>query len=430
MSKKRICSGKIFSVFLLVALLSGVLSACSVNSDGTETGLPQTPDAVLPETPVATSEVIAPATPELTPVQTVAPTPKPAQTVTLNFAGDLLMHETLLNLAKKADGVYDFSNLYTQIGPMLSKADFTVANLETTLAGKEAGYGGWPRFNTPESFTETMRHILGIDLLMTANNHCMDKGVDGLKNTLQVLDGEGLLHTGTYATNEAANTPQVVEVNGIRMAFLNYTYSLNQHEPPSGYEYVANRLELEKIQADAKAAREAGAEYIFCLPHWGVEHSLTESDTQRTQAEWIFANTEVDMIVGGHPHVVQPAEYMTVTTADGTEKTGFVLYSLGNFTSSHSPRREYADTGIVLHVSLKKDAVTGQVNAETVSYTPVVLDYTPGAVTDNAVVTISQALYAYDAGVSTTVTETEARLFREYQTYYAKIFAGVMEQSQ
>lgn len=418
---KRIC--------LLLTMFILCTTACGV-SDPATTALPQTQEPV----PSATLSVMAEPTQESTeaptPTPTPAPTPEPEQTVTLNFAGDLLMHRILLDLAKQADGTYDFTNLYTQIGPMLSNADFTVANLETTLAGKEAGYGGYPRFNTPESFVNTMQQILGIDMLMTANNHCMDKGVDGLKHTLQVLDAAGLLHTGTYASPEAADTPQVVEVNGIRMAFLNYTYSLNQHEPPNGYEYVANRIDLETIQADAKAARDAGAEYIFCLPHWGVEHSLTESATQRKQAEWIFANTEVDMIVGGHPHVVQPAEYITVTGADGREKTGFVLYSLGNFTSSHNPRREYADTGIVLHVSLKKDRTTGQVQAESVSYTPVVVDYTPGAVSDNAVVTISQALYAYGAGVSTTVTAEEAQLFQRYQEYYAKIFAGVMEQSQ
>lgn len=357
-----------------------------------------------------------------------AQTPEPEQVVTLNFAGDLLMHATLLDLAKQEDGTYDFTDLYAQIGPLLSDADFTIANLETTLAGKDAGYGGWPRFNTPESFVDTMKNILGIDFLMTANNHCMDKDLEGLRHTLQILDKAGLPHTGTYLSKEAAETPQIIEVKGIKMAFLNYTYSLNQHELPSGHLYAVNRIDLTKIQADAKAAREAGAEYIFCLPHWGVEHSLTESKTQRSQAEWIFANTEVDMIVGGHPHVVQPAEYMTVTTAEGTVKTGFVLFSLGNFTSSHDPRREYADTGIVFHVSLKKDGATGKVEAKEVSYTPVGLDYTPGAASDNATVSIPKAMAEYQAGSSATLTEEEFLLFQKYREYYAQIFQGAMEE--
>lgn len=408
---KRVC-------FLLAVLL--LFTSCGVSQPEA------TPTVVTTTTPTPVPTIKS--TPTPTPTPTPEPTPEPEQTVTLNFAGDLLMHEKLLNLARQSDGTYDFTNLYSTIGPMLSNADFTIANLETTLAGKSAGYGGWPRFNTPETFVDTMKNILGIDMLMTANNHCMDKGVDGLRHTLQVLDGAELLHTGTYANQEAANTPQVITVNGIRMAFLNYTYSLNQHEPPAGQTYVANRINLEKIKADAKAARDAGAEYIFCLPHWGVEHSLTESSTQQTQAKWIFQNTEVDMIVGGHPHVVQPAETITVTTADGVEKTGFVLYSLGNFTSSHNPRRKYADTGIVLHVTLKKDLQTGEVAANLIEYTPVVVDYTPGAVTDSAVVEISPALLAYDAGVSQTVTAEEYELFQFYQQYYAEIFAGVMEE--
>ena len=390
----------------------------------------QVPESVPTSSPTVAPTIVptvAP-TPEPTPEVTPEPTPEPEQIVTLNFAGDLLMHEKLLNIAKQKDGSYDFSSLYTDIGPMLSDADFTIANLETTMAGKAAGYGGWPRFNTPEDFSHTMKNILGIDMLMTANNHCMDKGVDGLRHTLNVLDEAGFLHTGTYATKEEADAPQVIEVNGIRMAFLNYTYSLNQHEPPAGQSYVANRIDLEEIKRDAAAARAAGAEYIFCLPHWGVEHVLTESKTQNTQAEWIFKNTEVDMIVGGHPHVVQPAEYMTVTTPDGRKKTGFVLYSLGNFTSSHNPRREFADTGIVLHVALKKDRVTGVVTAKEVSYTSVVLDYTPGAANHNAVVELLPAMYAYEAGVSTTITESEYALFEKYRAHYAEIFAGVMEE--
>ena len=364
-----------------------------------------------------------------TPVKTPEPTPEPTPVpvpedinITMNFAGDFLMHDIFFKQAKKTDGTYDFTRFFDQTANFMKDADFTVANLETTFAGAAAGYSGYPRFNTPDSLCDTMKDLLGIDMILTVNNHCIDKGFEGLKNTLKVIDERGLYHTGTYADKESSEKVQIIEIKGVKFSFLAYTYSLNGLKLPAGSEFAANMINYDKIQSDAQKAREAGAEYIICLPHWGVEYALTESATQRKQAKWIFENTEVDMIVGGHPHVVEPADYMTVTTKDGKEKTGFILYSLGNFISSHGTRKDYADTGIVLNVALKKDGVSGKIDISSIQYIPVVIDYTKGDINHNRLVGMQDAIVGYENGSAPTITKAEYDKFMMYKKYYKGIF--------
>ena len=347
-------------------------------------------------------------------------------TAMLSFAGDFLMHDIFFKNAGKADGTYDFTKFFEKTSQIMSSADFTIANLETTFAGSAAKYSGWPRFNTPDELADTMKDVLGVDMVVTANNHCNDKGFDGVVNTINMIEQRGMLQTGTFKDKESSETALVFEVNGIKISVINYTYSLNGLKLPTGKEFAANMLDVNKIKEDAKKAREAGAEYIICMPHWGIEYALTESKDQREKAKWIFQNTEVDIIVGGHPHVVQPADFVTVTK-DGKEKTGYILYSLGNFISSHGTRKDYADTGIVLHVELQR--VDGIVSLKKVEYSSVVIDYTPGHVSHNCVRGLEDAVAEYEAGNSATVTKKEYDKFIMYRKYYSDIFkkTGMVE---
>ena len=348
--------------------------------------------------------------------------------ITINFAGDFLIHDRLYKLAEQKDGTYDFSNLFKDVGYLMKGADFTVANLETTFAGSAAGYSGYPRFNCPDALASAMKNIMGIDLVITANNHCMDKGIVGLERTINVINENGMQQTGTYKSAEIAEKPLVIDINGINVTFLNYTYSLNGIKLPKGYEYAANMIDKNKIQKDAQKARDAGAEFIICLPHWGTEYKTTESDSQRKLAKWIFENTEVDMIVGGHPHVVQPADYMKVTTKNNKEKTGFVLYSLGNFMSDHSTVADYVDTGIILNATLVKSSVDGKIRLAGSSYIPVVIDRTKGHASDKCVRGLNDAIISYESGRSETVIKSEYTKFLEYRKYYKELFANIMEE--
>lgn len=254
----------------------------------------------------------------------------PAEAALL-FVGDAMQHQAQIDRAKElgTDGGYDYSESFSLIAPAVRKADYAVVNLEVPLGGGKGGYTGYPCFSAPDEFAVALKDA-GFDLFLTANNHTLDRSDAGLRRTLTVLDSLQVDHTGTFydKSERDAKVPFIKSVNGIKVAFLNYTYGTNGLEAKSGAEVAY--INKDEMAAEIEKARKAGAEFVVVLPHWGVEYVLTENANQRDLAQYLIDNG-VDMIIGGHPHVVQP---MKVIHSDKYDKDVLVVYSLGNFISN------------------------------------------------------------------------------------------------
>ena len=255
--------------------------------------------------------------------------------VTINMAviGDIMCHTTnFYDAYNKETDTYDFSKVFVDIKDYIQSADISIGNLETTFAGEDIGYTGYPTFNTPEELAQNLTD-LGLDVVSTANNHSLDKRYNGLVSTLDELDRVGLSHTGTYRSKEEQDTILTKDVNGIKFAFLSFTYGTNGIPVPKDKEFCVNLIDEELILDQISKAKALNPDIICVNMHWGDEYKLKQNSTQEKLADLLFKNG-VDIILGSHPHVLEPMEKRTITLEDGTTKDGFVIYSLGNFISA------------------------------------------------------------------------------------------------
>lgn len=266
----------------------------------------------------------------------------------LTVTGDLMVHSWQYNEAYNSEtGVYDFSHNFSQIKKYFADSDLVIGNLETVFAGEDRGISDYPSFNTPDSFANALKDA-GFNLLTTANNHCMDKGTDGLNRTIEVLDDLGIDHFGTYLSKEKRDAILVKDVNGIKIAFLSYTYGTNGI--PVSLDYSVNLIDGGKMEADIKRAR-GMADLVVVMPHMGNEYEETVRDEYKALADKMFA-AGADIILASHPHVLQPMEYRTITNSDGTTRDGFIIYSLGNCISSQTtPPR---NAGVILNLEIQQ----------------------------------------------------------------------------
>lgn len=307
------------------------------------------------------------------------PAPQPT-TAHLMAAGDVMSHLPITTDAYvPASGTYSFAHMLQDASEQLSGADYALANLETPLAGGP-NYTGYPLFNAPDSLAADLK-AAGFDLLSTANNHSMDQGTSGIYRTLDVLDQEGLAHVGTCRSQEEREETSgiyVADVGGISVAFLSYTYGLNGFRLPQGEEHAVSLLNLDyyttladpdydRIQADLEAARALDPDLIAVIVHWGVEYQNAPNGHQTSMAQFLVEQG-ADLVLGSHPHVLQPYETISVTGWDGQERQGFVCYSLGNFISNQ-PDLEMRTT-VVLDLELTRDPDTGETALTDVSYLP------------------------------------------------------------
>lgn len=319
------------------------------------------------------------ATPTPTPEPTPTPTPPPV-TATITVAGDMVLHEGMNEEAYTGSG-YDYTQIFEDIAPYIADSDLAIATLETTFPSSGA-VSGYPMFKSPHELAYDLKS-LGFDFIATASNHCMDAFQSGLIDTLDVLDDAGLDHVGTYRTQEErdANSGVVVkDVNGISIAFLDYTYGTNAM-PITGFEYAANvynkdylttlvDIDYDSVAADMSYAKGLDTDLIIVIAHWGMEYITTRQDIQTRFADFLFEQG-ADIVLGGHPHVPEPMELRTVTDDEGNEKTGFLCYCLGNLLSCMNDR--YTDLTAVLRLTLKKDMVTGETTLINVGYVPVIM---------------------------------------------------------
>lgn len=267
--------------------------------------------------------------------------------------GDIILHSTVLDGAKTADGNYDFSAFFTETEKYFKAADIATANLEVTLGGTESGaFSGYPAFNAPDSLLDVIKNS-GLNLLTTANNHCYDTGLFGLKRTVRQLKTNGIEFIGTKEV-ESDPTYIVKDVNGIKIGMVTYTYenssaegqkSINGNIVNVEANKLINSFNYDRIDAFYSEAQsvvndmeQSGAEAIVFYMHWGEEYQLSANTWQKSIAQKL-CNMGVDVIVGGHPHVIQPVELIY---SEDSQNTTVCIYSMGNAISNQ--RQELMDS--------------------------------------------------------------------------------------
>lgn len=293
---------------------------------------------------------------------------RPATTIRIRAVGDLMAHAVQLMAASRGDGVFDWTAAFEGVRPLLEDADLTFGNLETTLAGPDLFFSGYPTFNTPASYADALA-AAGFDLLQTANNHSRDRGQLGVVRTLEALDQRGLKHVGTFAEAGDAASPAVhLNISGIRLAFLAYTYGTNDIPPEPGRDWTVALLDRRTILSDIAVAKEAGAEAVVLGLHWGSDYVHAPQQDQRDLAQALI-DGGADLILGTHPHVLQPTEWLEATTGD---RRGLVVWSLGNFLSNQ--RELPRATGVIIEVPFVRMDEDGPVSLGPPRFAPVWTD--------------------------------------------------------
>ncbi|PSJ66587.1 capsule biosynthesis protein [Brevibacillus brevis] len=292
---------------------------------------------------------------------------------TIAAVGDILMWKEQVATARlPGTDQFSFTDMFHPVAPILSAADLTIGNLETTFSGKTQPYQigsartGYPRFNCPDELARDLK-TSGFDVLTTVNNHCLDGGVTGLCRTLDVLDRYKLAHTGTYRSPEEANTYLIKEVNGIRIALLAYTYGTNKQVIPAHTPWIVRLLHLDTILSDLRKVRPLVDLVIISL-HFGIEFRYTPTTRQRQLVQSLLDNG-ADVILGAHPHVLQPVVTPSITTAHGTKRQTLVAYSLGNFTSEKMLSFDQSQCGAILRFTVEKNE-RNQISLEQISVIP------------------------------------------------------------
>jgi poly-gamma-glutamate capsule biosynthesis protein CapA/YwtB (metallophosphatase superfamily) len=270
------------------------------------------------------------------------------QTVRMIFAGDVMGHTPQVNAAYDSSvNDWNYMSCFQYVTDYIKSFDISVANLEVTLAGPP--YKGYPQFSSPDALARDLKKT-GFGVLVTANNHCIDRGKQGLLRTISVLDSLGIIHTGTFrdSTERNAHVPLMLEKNGIHIALLNYTYGTNGIPEPKPC--IVNYIDTTLIRRDIAKARQLGADFVLAVMHWGIEYQR-QPDTEQKNMARFMARNGVDAVIGSHPHVIQPIEVI-YPTVDSAHKVP-VLYSLGNYVSNQ--RERYKDGGLMYELTLQKN---------------------------------------------------------------------------
>lgn len=301
-------------------MLAAIITAAALTITACTTGSTATKHAPRTTTSAATHD----ATPA---PSSTKPTPR---TVTILGSGDVLIHPQLWQQAH-ADAPghrgYDFGPMYASIAPDTESADLAICEMETPLAPPQGPFTGWPDFSAPPQVLTTLKHI-GYDSCTTASNHSLDQGYPGVVRTLDELDRAGLKHTGSARTAKEAATPLIITTaNGVKIAQLAYSFDFNGIAIPRDKPWIANLTDVPKILAAARRAKRAGADIVVLSMHWGTEYDHLATSTQRQQADELLASPDIDVILGDHAHVVQPAQRL---------HGKWVFYCMGNQISRHA----------------------------------------------------------------------------------------------
>lgn len=291
-------------------------------------------------------------------------------TIQIVMVGDMLMHGRVMDSGKKDDGSYNFDHLFENVKDTIENADLALVNQETILGGTELGLSGYPAFNSPYELGDSLVSA-GFDVILHATNHTLDKGKTGVLNCMNFWDTNypDINYLGINKSQEEQDTDIFVyEQDGMKIAILNYTYGTNGIPTPSDMPYIVNYMNEEKIIQDLKTAEEI-ADFTIVCPHWGTEYVLTATSSQKNWAK-IFMENGADLVIGTHPHVIEPVEMMT----DENGNQMLVYYSIGNFVNGTSGTGEGTTNRMVggiadITLSMTKD---GDVFIESYNVIPIV----------------------------------------------------------
>lgn len=299
----------------------------------------------------------------------------PPASFTISAVGDLMAHQSNLNNAyNPKTGTYDFNGFLEYVKPYLTKSDLTIGNFETVTAGPKSGYTSYPSFNTPDAMLTALSSA-GFDVLSTANNHCLDRGVSGLKRTIQKIKENKMSNVGSSI--DGNNKYIIKEINGIKVSILAYSSFFNGNDAKLSTKQKINHLSIideNQIKSDIKAVKAKGTDAIIVILHWGTEYQRVP-DAKQTSLSKKILSWGADVILGSHPHVIQKSEIVKVN-----DKNKFVIYSMGNFISGYRrvdkakrPNKVYTEDGVIVQLQLEKDP-KGGVIIKKVDYIPTWVD--------------------------------------------------------
>lgn len=293
-------------------------------------------------------------------------------TVKVVFIGDVMQHGNQIRSAyipgtdPANASSYNYSHAFKYFKGRFKAADLAVANMEFPIGLPP--YSGYPQFSAPETIAfEAIGS--GIGLVSIANNHLADKGAEGIESTLTVYEKLGVHYTGAYTSDsqEEIDNPKIIELNGIKIAFINFTYGTNGYPVPAPY--VVNRMDSTKVKEVISRAKERGAELIVALPHWGNEYELYPSAKQKAWSKMLF-NNGVRVIIGSHPHVPQTAEIHLSKSLQPRQYgkiDKMVFYSLGNYISNQSIP-DWSQLGMLVEIEIIKNRQSGEVTLSGAEY--------------------------------------------------------------
>ena len=341
---------KLLSLALSFVFLLSLPSCVRIQSELEVTDAPVTTDA--PDTTDAVTE------------------PPAQETVTLYMVGDVLLHERVTESGLSEDGTYNFDHFFAHVKDDIESADIALVNQEVILGGEALGISGYPNFNGPFEVGDALAEA-GFDVVLHATNHALDRNGDGIMNCLgywKTVHPE-IAVLGINESEADSEKVYIREVNGIKVAILNYTYGSNGIEPPYDMPYAVNYLDEETLRRDIAYAEE-NADFTVVCPHWGTEYEHEPDDSQRYWAG-IMTECGADLIIGTHPHVIEPVEEIGGVP---------VFWSLGNFINSTAEEGAgVADRmlGAAAKVTLAKDS-DGAVTVSEYSAEPLVCHVADG----------------------------------------------------
>ena len=275
--------------------------------------------------------------------------PKVTETsLSLIMVGDCLIHGAIYDDAKTTNGSYDFSKMLELVKPIIQSYDLAFYNQESILGGVELGLSSYPRFNAPKEVGDAFLD-LGFNLVSLANNHTLDKGKEGIYSSLNYWQNkESVMTAGSYSSEENRITPNIMEKNGITYALLAYTTTTNGLNTFKDEPYLITVYDEELVKADIERLRDK-VDLLMVSMHWGEEYTHTPTEEQKEIAEYL-ASLNVDIVIGHHPHVVQPIDFIDDT---------MVIYSLGNFIASQCGINKL--TGLMAGITVKKTTIDNQI---------------------------------------------------------------------
>lgn len=337
-----------YHIFLSIVIILALLSAAAVSYlklvvnresplpcfSGGETGSGE--ESVLSETNGGyTVTEVTEVTEETERAEEVQEPEPQTPEITLMMIGDMLMHTRVIDSGLTEDGTYNYDHLFANIADSIAEADLAIVNQETIFGGDDKEFTGYPTFNSPTALGDA-EAAAGFDVILHATNHALDKNSAGVLNCISFWENSHpeIAYLGINSSQEQRDEIYVYEQDGIRIAVLNYTYGTNGISVPSDMPYLVNYLEKDKVVSDLAKANEV-ADFVVVCPHWGTEYKLTPDDSQESWTK-LFLENGVDLVIGTHPHVLEPVEWVT----DDEGHRMLVYYSLGNFVNGTSSTEE------------------------------------------------------------------------------------------